>query len=56
MSNRMTVVASSLVSIAFAAAFVALLQIVAASAGTLSGISVAPAYGTPMLTTEDELF
>ncbi|HEV2604454.1 MAG TPA: hypothetical protein VGU24_12405 [Microvirga sp.] len=53
MSNKLTLMTASLVSMTFAVAFLGMVQMVAASAGHIASAQITPAYGSPMLDIDD---
>ncbi len=55
MSNKLTLMTASLVSMTFAVAFLGMVQMVAASAGHIASAQITPAYGSPMLDIDDTL-
>ncbi len=55
MSNKLTLITASLVSMTFAVAFLGMVQMVAASAGHIASAQITPAYGSPMLDIDDTL-
>ncbi len=55
MSNKLTLMTASLVSMTFAAAFLGMVQMVAASAGHIASAQITPAYGSPMLDQDETL-
>lgn len=55
MSNKLTTITAGLVSFAFAAAFLGMIQMAAVSAGHIAHAQITPAYGSPMLDADDTL-
>lgn len=55
MSNKLTTITAGLVSFAFAAAFLGIIQMAAVSAGHIAYAQITPAYGSPMLDQDETL-